>query len=343
MKAMVLSRLGQVTEEWDPLEMRELDPPEPQEGRIRLRVLACGVCHTELDEIEGRTAPPSLPVVPGHEVVGVVDTLGRNCERYGEGDRVGVGWIYDSCGSCEQCRAGRENLCPQFVATGRDVDGGYAEYMVVPEDSAYPIPGAYEAAEAAPLLCAGGVGYRSLRRAAITDGSTLGFYGLGASAHLVIQMARSEYPNARIFVFTRSSEKQRFARELGADWAGPPGSDPPATMDAIVDTTPVWRPIEEGLRLLAPGGRMVVNAIRKEDTDKQALLDVEYQSHIWMERELTSVANVTREDIHSALQVAADIPIHPTVETYPLNEANRALKELKEGVGTGAKVLVVSS
>lgn len=341
MKAMVLPGITEVGAGEDPLELREVPVPEPGPGEIRLRVLACGVCHTELDEIEGRTPPPRFPVIPGHEVVGVVDALGEGAATFELGERVGVGWFYESCGRCEQCRSGRENLCDSFRATGRDADGGYAERMVVPEGSAYPIPERFDDAEAAPLLCAGGVGYRSLRRADLWAEGVLGFYGFGASAHLVVQMARHEYPGSRLFVFTRSEAKQAFARELGADWAGPPGSDPPELPDAIIDTTPVWKPVVEGLRLLAPGGRLVINAIRKEDRDKDALGEIDYQNHLWMEKELTTVANVTRDDIRRALEVAADIPIRPTVETYSLEEANRALRELKEGSGRGAKVLTL--
>ncbi len=340
MKAMVLPELAEVGLGVDPLELREVPVPEPGPGEVRLRVLACGVCHTELDEIEGRTAPPRLPIIPGHEVVGVVDAVGEGASQFEPGARVGVGWFYSSCGECEQCRSGRENLCDSFRATGRDADGGYAGQMVVPESSAYPIPERFTHEEAAPLLCAGGVGYRSLRRASLREEGTLGFFGFGASAHLVLQMARHEYPEAGLFVFTRSEEKQDFARSLGADWAGPPGTEPPQRMDAIIDTTPVWKPVVEGMRLLLPGGRLVVNAIRKEDMDKEALQELDYQRHLWMEKELTTVANVTRNDIRRALEVAAEIPIRPTVETYPLEEANRALRELKEGSGRGAKVLI---
>lgn len=341
MRAMVLPGITGVGPGTGPLELREVPIPEPGPGEVAIRVLACGVCHTELDEIEGRTAPPRLPVILGHEVVGVVDALGEGVAHFEPGERVGVGWFYSSCGRCKQCRSGRENLCASFQATGRDVDGGYAERIVVPERSAYPIPERFTDEEAAPLLCAGGVGYRSLRRTNLREEGILGFFGFGASAHLVLQMARHEYPDAGLFVFTRSNEKQDFARSLGADWAGPPGSDPPELLDAIIDTTPVWGPVVEGLRLLLPGGRLVVNAIRKEDGDKEALARMDYQNHLWLEKELTTVANVTRDDIRRALEVAAEIPIRPTVERYPLEEANRALRELKEGRGRGAKVLTI--
>ena len=341
MNAMVLTKIQEVGPGASPLEAREVPTPEPGPGQIRIRVTACGVCHTELDEIEGRTAPPVLPVVPGHEIVGRIDVCGSEATLHAPGDRVGVGWIFDACGHCDYCREGRENLCADFRATGRDADGGYAEFIVVPEASAYPIPESFDDAEAAPLLCAGGVGYRSLELAQIEDDQTLGFVGFGASAHLVLQMARHRYPNARLLVFSRSGRKQQFARELGADWAAAPGTEPPDAPDAIIDTTPVWRPVEQGMRMLAPGGRLVINAIRKTDADKDALLDIDYGTHLWMEKELVTVANVTREDIRGALELADRAWIRPTVATYPLDEANRALVELAAGSGRGAKVLVV--
>jgi propanol-preferring alcohol dehydrogenase len=227
------------------------------------------------------------------------------------------------------------------VATGCGANGGYAEYIVVPQAAAFAIPEVFADEEAAPLLCAGGVGFRALRMAAISDGQTLGFYGFGASAHLVLAMARHRYPNSMMCVITRTREKQRFARELGAHWAGPPGSSPPRAFDAVIDTTPVWSAIAEGLELLAPGGRMVVNAIRKTDGDKDALLRIGYDTHLWMEKNLVTVANVTGADISAALEQAAEIPLRPTVQTYPLEEANQALTDLAIGAGKGAKVLTL--
>lgn len=341
MRAMLLTQLGAVDESRPPLSSSDIELPEPGPGKLRLRVLACGVCHTELDEIEGRTPPPLLPVIPGHEVVGLVDSVGSGAVRYKPGDRLGVGWIYDSCGECEYCKNGLENLCERFVSTGRDANGGYAEYMVVPETSAYPISEIYGDGEAAPLLCAGGVGYRALRLAGISDGQSLGLYGFGASAHLVLQMARYLYPSSHLAVVTRSKDKQDFALKLGADWAGPPGSTPPEPLDALIDTTPVWSAVVEGLERLAPAGRLVVNAIRKEDRDKSELSRLSYATHLWNEKQLTTVANVTRADIADALKVCAEASIYPTVEHYPLRDANRALVDLKFGSSMGAKVLMV--
>ena len=262
MKAMLMKRLESVRENPTPLELAEVPEPEPGEGEALLRVSACAVCHTELDEIEGRTPPPRLPVIPGHQVVGRVV---RSAGRLKAGDRVGVAWIYSACGACAYCQAGQENLCANFSATGRDANGGYAEYMIVPEAFTYPIPAAFSDAEAAPLLCAGAVGYRSLRLAGLQDGQRLGLTGFGASAHLVLQAARRLYPNSPVFVFSRSEGEQAFARELGAAWAGDTGASAPQPLNAIIDTTPVWQPVVEALRNLAPGGRLVINAIRKEE------------------------------------------------------------------------------
>jgi propanol-preferring alcohol dehydrogenase len=257
------------------------------------------------------------------------------------GDRVGVAWIHSACGRCEYCTRGQENLCPDFKATGRDVNGGYAEYMTVPEGFAYPIPEAFTDAEAAPLLCAGAVGYRSLRLTNIQDGQSLGLTGFGASGHLVLKMVRHQYPKMRVYVFARSKEEQTFARELGASWAGDTADRALELLDAVIDTTPVWSPIVAALGNLKPGGRLVINAIRKEETDKEALLALDYAKHLWMEKEIKSVANVTRRDVAEFLQLAARIPIKPEVQEYALEDANRALLELKQRRIRGAKVLRV--
>jgi alcohol dehydrogenase, propanol-preferring len=334
MKAMVIARTGRLEE--TPLELREVPQPVPAEGEILIKVSACGVCHTELDEIEGRTPPPKLPVVPGHQVVGTVVTAGK---RVPAGRRVGVAWIFSACGKCEFCGSGQENLCPDFRATGRDADGGYAEYMAVPENFVYPIPDSFSDVEAAPLLCAGAVGYRSLRLTGISDGQSLGLTGFGASGHLVLKTVRHLYPKTRVCVFARSEEEQTFARELGAAWAGDTNDRPPELLDAVIDTTPVWNTVVAALGNLKPGGRLVINAIRKEETDKQALLGLDYAKHLWMEKEVKSVANVTRRDVSEFLELAARIPIKPEVQVYRLEDANQALLELKERSIRGAKVL----
>ncbi len=339
MKAMIIHKISSFADDPAPLRPVELPVPEPGEGEIVIKVAACAVCHTELDEIEGRTPPLRLPVVPGHQVIGRVEKLGPGAKRYQAGDRVGVGWIFSSCGTCEFCRAGNENLCPEFRATGRDANGGYAEYMLVNEDYAAPVPSTFSDIEAAPLLCAGSVGYRALRLANLQDGQHLGLTGFGGSNHLVLQTARFLYPRSRIFVFARSPGEREFALSLGAAWAGDFTQRAPRRLHAIIDTTPVWMPVVEALRNLAPGGRLVINAIRKEEVDKDSLLKIDYAEHLWMEKEIKSVANVTRRDIAEFLDLAARIPIRPEVQVYPLEQANQALAELKERKIRGAKVL----
>jgi propanol-preferring alcohol dehydrogenase len=341
MKAMVIDRITDLLLDEEPLRLTDLLEPVAGPGQVMVEVSACGVCHTELDEIEGRTPPPRLPVVPGHQVVGRVVERGPGAALHSLGDRVGIAWIYSACGKCKYCLRGDENLCLGFQATGRDADGGYAQAMTVPEAFAYPIPDAFSDAEAAPLLCAGAIGYRSLRLAALSDGEILGLTGFGASAHLVLKMARHLYPHSSVFVFARSEREREFALELGAAWAGDTEDEAPARLRSIIDTTPAWKPILEALRSLEPGGRLIVNAIRKEDADKVSLLQLDYPAHLWMEKEIKSVANVTRLDVREFLQLAAEMQVRPDVEEYPLEEANRALVDLKQRRIRGAKVLRV--
>ncbi len=339
MKAMVLRELTNISENQTPLEMGELPDPVPGEDEVLVKVCVCGVCHTELDEIEGRTPPPQLPVVLGHQVVGRVEEAGSRVGSLHAGDRVGVAWIFSACGHCKYCLSGNENLCPEFKATGRDVNGGYAEYMKVPAGFAYPIPETFSDAEAAPLLCAGAIGYRSVKLSGIEDGYNLGLTGFGASGHLVLKMVRHRYPNTQVFVFARSPKERKFAMELGAVWAGDTEEESPEKLASIIDTTPVWKPVVEALKNLEPGGRLVVNAIRKEDVDKNYLLRLNYPSHLWMEKEIKSVANVARSDVREFLKLAAEVPIKPEVQEFALSKANQALVELKEGRIRGAKVL----
>jgi alcohol dehydrogenase, propanol-preferring len=343
MKAQLLHRLGSLDTLAGPLELVDVPDPIPGPGEVLIRVSVCGVCHTELDEIEGRTPPPSLPVILGHQVVGHVVQCGPRPTALGPGARVGVGWIYSACGRCDYCRRGFENLCPEFRATGRDANGGYAELMVVRQEFAFPIPEtAMTDAEAAPLLCAGAIGYRSLRLANLPNGGRLGLAGFGASAHLVLKLVRYRDPDAEVFVFARSEAERRFAIELGAAWAGDTAETAPAPLDAIIDTTPVWRPIIEALRNLAPGGRLVINAIRKEGADRDALAQIDYASHLWMEKEVKSVANVTRRDVTEFLHAAVEMGLRPEVEEYALGDANRALRDLKSRSVRGAKVLRIA-
>ena len=316
--------------------------PAPGNAEILIKVSACGVCHTELDEIEGRTPPPNLPIILGHQIVGRVEKNGSNAGRYKIGDRIGVAWIHSACGKCVSCLNGAENLCHDFKATGRDAHGGYAEYTTVNEDFAHKIPDLFTDSQAAPLLCAGAIGFRALHLTGIQDGFRLGLTGFGASAHLVLKMVTHKLPSTRIFVFARSPKERAFARELGAHWAGDTGSSAPEKLDCIIDSTPAWRPVVEALSNLKSGGRLVINAIRKEDSDKKYLQSIDYPSHLWMEKEIKSVANVTRLDVAEFLRLAAEIPIVPEIQEFALEEANQALVELKESKIRGAKVLKIN-
>ena len=343
MKAMVMTHIADLLHDPAPLKMVCLPEPVPGPGEIVIKVSTCGVCHTDLDEIEGRTTPPNLPIIPGHQVIGTVAGRGQGASRFQPGDRVGVGWIYGACGRCHWCLHDQENLCGSFLATGRDRDGGYAEYMKIGEGYAYAIPEAFSDAQAAPLLCAGAIGYRSLRLSGILDGQHLGLTGFGASAHLVLKMVRHRFPGTSVYVFARNEDERRFALELGALWAGDTVESPPAPLNAIIDTTPAWRPVVAAMRHLTRGGRLVINAIRKETGDKAALLELDYPAHLWLEKEIKTVANVTRRDIGEFLDLAARIPLLPEIQEYDLEEANLALGDLKTKRVRGAKVLRIAN
>ncbi len=325
MKAIVLPRIAQIEEA--PLELAELPTPVPEDHEVLVKVTVCGLCHTDLDEIEGRLAPPHLPAVLGHQVVGTVAARGRAARKHSEADRVGITWLHSACGRCAFCRSDRENLCEDARWTGFNAPGGYAEYMTVGEDFAHRLDPSTPDLEAAPLLCAGVIGYRAIRLAEIRDGQTIALFGFGASAHMVIQVLRHRFPRSEVFVLTRGSHHQDLARELGAAWTGPPGEAPPARVDRAIDFTPVGETVRDALSILNRGGRLVVNAIRKT-TPVPAL---SYEEHLWDEKESRSVANVTRRDAEEFLPLAARIPIRPTVEEYPMNQANEALLLLKQG------------
>jgi alcohol dehydrogenase, propanol-preferring len=350
MRAMILESLGEVNPSHAPLRLVEHPEPIPAAGEVLLRVTRCGVCHTELDEIEGRTPPARLPVILGHQVVGIVEERSGDLSRppstattevVTTGDRVGVAWIASACGHCQYCLTGKENLCPEFRATGRDIDGGYAEYMKVRADFVHSIPDSIPDSEAAPLLCAGAVGYRALRLTNLQDGGSLGLMGFGGSNHIVLKAARYKFPGSRILVFSRNPHEREFALSLGAAWAGAINEIPPEGLDAIIDTTPVWRPDMEALKRLKPGGRLVINAIRKEEIDKDVLSKLDYPSQLWMEKEIKSVANVTRQDVREFLQLAARAELKPEFQEYDLRDANQALLEMKQGEIRGAKVLQI--
>jgi alcohol dehydrogenase, propanol-preferring len=333
MRAIVLPRTAPAEDR--PLQEVDLTVPIPRTSEILVKVSACGICHTDLDETEGRLPPSRLPIVLGHQVVGTVAKRGDSVTRHAIGDRVGVTWLYSSCGQCPFCRAGRENLCEFARWTGKDADGGYAEYMVVGEDWAYPIPPAFSDIQAAPLLCAGVIGYRSIRLAEITDGETIAIFGFGASAHLVIQVLKYRYPNSRIIVFARGRDHQDFARRLGAFWAGDLGQTPPMKANHAFDFTPIGEAVKEALAVLDRGGRLVINAIRKITP----IPELPYAEYLWHEKQITSVANVTRQDAEEFLPLAAQIPITPTVEVFRPEQANDALLLMKEGKLKAAAVL----
>jgi alcohol dehydrogenase, propanol-preferring len=332
MKAQVLRRIAPV--ETKPLELAELPMPQLTNKEILVKITACGVCHTELDEIEGRLTP-KLPIILGHEIVGKVAVLGEGARKYRVGDRVGIAWIHSACGKCQFCRAGLENLCTDFKATGCDADGGYAEYTVVSEDYAYPIPERFSDVQAAPLLCAGAIGYRDLRLSGIKSGQKLGLFGFGASAHIVLQIAKHQ--GHEVFVFTRSEEHRQLARQLGAVWAGSPEDAPPQKLDCAIDFTPVGETIPIALNLLEKGGRLVIAVIRK----RNPIPPMDYARLIWDEREIKSVANITRQDVLEFLPLAAKIPIVTEVQEFALEQANEALILLKEGKVQGAAVLKI--
>ena len=334
MRAMLLRQPSPYSSNASPLEIAEVEMPTAGNMGLLVRVSVCGVCRTDLDIVEGRLAAPRYPVIPGHQVIGSVAEVGIGVTEFREGDRVGIAWINSADGICRWCRGGAENLCPQFRSTGCDVDGGYAEYVLVPAAFAHAIPPALTDTEAAPLLCAGAVGWRSLRLARLSNGERLGFTGFGASAHLVLQLARHRYPASPIYVFARNPDERAFAIELGAAWAGDTAESPPEPLDAIIDTTPAWKPMVNVLPHLAPGGRFVINAIRKSSSDQNELLRLDYATHLWMERQIKSVANVTRADVRETLAVAVEIGLRPTVEVLPLQLANQALARI-----SGAKRL----
>ena len=342
MKAMVLTRVQPVGENSAPLETVERPIPEPGDVEILIRVTACGVCHTELDEIEGRTPPPRLPVIPGHQVIGRVERRGRSARAFKPGERVGVGWIHSACGACAYCRSGRENLCPDFKATGRDADGGYAEYMIVPEAFAHPLPAIVVGHRdgPAPLRRRGRISVPAAGRASggwASRSDRVRRFGPhrpeDGPRRVPVEPGLRLRPQRR-----RAGLRPHAGRGLGR---GHRRDRRPKSWTPIIDTTPVWTPVVGALKNLAPGGRLVINAIRKEETDKSVLLSLDYARDLWMEKEIKSVANVTRADIRDFLALAERIGLKPDVETFPLEDANRALVDLKMRRIRGAKVLKI--
>ena len=331
MKAMVL-REPKPAED-NPLELVDLPASEPAPGQVRLRVRACGVCHTDLHLVEGDIPMFKLPVVPGHQIIGRVEALGEGAGRFTVGDRVGVPWLYSTCGQCDYCQRGLENLCDQARFTGQHADGGFAETMVVPADFAYAIPMGFPDDQAAPLLCAGIIGYRSLRLSGIEPGGRLGLYGFGASAHVTIQVAR--HWGCEVYVFTRSAEHRRHALALGAVWVGQAQDTPPDELDSAITFAPAGWLVPEALRVLRKGGTLAINAIHMSPIPEMPY------SLLYGERIVRSVANATRQDAEDLLRLAATIPITTDVELYPLEQANQVLQRLKRSEIQGAAVLHV--
>ena len=320
--------------ETNPLEYGEVAAPQPKSGEVLMRVRACGVCRTDLHVIEGELPPRKSPVIPGHQVVGIVDRQGENTRRFGIGDRVGIAWLHRTDGTCEYCKANAENLCDNPTFTGYSVDGGYAEYIVAPEDFIYPIPTGFPDEQAAPLLCAGIIGFRSLRLSGIKAGGRLGFYGFGAAAHVAIQAAR--HWNVEVFASTRDVRHQKLALELGAAWAGGTYDEPPKKLDAAIIFAPAGEIVPAALKALKKGGALILGGIHMSPIPSLSY-DLLYQELV-----IRSVANNTRQDGQDFLRVAAEIPIRTHVEIFPLADANRALNALKNDAIPGAAVLRIS-
>lgn len=325
MRAMVLERPR------EPLRLAELPDPEPGPGQVLLSVAACGVCRTDLHIVDGELSEPKLPLVPGHQIVGTVSGRGEGADRFADGQRVGVPWLGWTCGACRYCTSGRENLCDRARFTGYDLDGGYAELAVADERFCFPIPEGYPDEQAAPLLCAGLIGYRALRLAG--DAERLGFYGFGASAHILCQLAVHE--GRRVFVFTREgdAEGQAFARKLGAEWAGASGEDPPEQLDGAIVFAPVGPLMTEALRVSAKGARIVSAGIHMSDVPSFPY------AQLWGERSLSSVANLTRQDGEEFLALAPQVPVETRVEVHSLEDANQAIDLIRDGSLEGAAVL----
>jgi alcohol dehydrogenase, propanol-preferring len=332
MKACLLRAPARV--ETNPLEFTDAQVPEPGEGEVLVRVRACGVCRTDLHVIEGELPPRKSPVIPGHQVVGIVEKQGKNAGRLALGARVGVAWLHRTDGTCEYCKSGAENLCDNPLFTGYSVNGGYAEFIVAPEDFVYAIPEGFPDEQAAPLLCAGIIGFRSLRLSGVQGGGRLGFYGFGAAAHVAIQVA--QHWGAEVFASTRDARHQKLALELGALWAGGTFDEPPKKLDAAIVFAPAGEIVPAALKALKKGGVLVLGGIHMSP-----IPTFDYDL-LYQERMIRSVANNTRQDGHDFLRVAAEIPIRTHVQIFPLQDANRALNLLKNDAIPGAAVLRVS-
>ena len=333
MKAVVLEKPLPIEE--GPLKVVDLPIPEPGPGRVLVKVHACGICHTDLHQVEGELSLHKVPVVPGHQIVGTVTKTGEDVKKLKPGDRIGMAWLHDTCGICSHCIDDQENLCSDARFTGYDVDGGYSEYTTVHEDFAYPIPKGFPDLSAAPLLCAGIIGYRSLRLSNIKKGGTLGLYGFGASAHVAIQVAK--YWGCRVFVFSRGEKHRELGLKLGAEWAGTVDQEPPAKMQSSIIFAPAGSIVPRAMAHLDKGGTLATAGIYMTP-----IPEIEYDSQLYHEKVLRSVANSTRRDGIELLELAAKIPIKTEVTSYGLEEAQRALLDLKEGRVNGAAVLKIN-
>jgi propanol-preferring alcohol dehydrogenase len=333
MKAMVLVGFGAPEE--NPLELMDLPIPEAGPEDILIKVKCCGVCHTDLHIIEHELPEARLPIVPGHEVIGTVAGMGERASRFKAGQRVGAAWLRSTCSTCRFCLSGRENLCESARFNGYHADGGYAEYMVVGEKYAYAVPDGFSDEEAAPLMCAGIVGYRSLVLSEIGRGGVLGLYGFGGSAHIAIQVAK--HRGAKVFVFTRSAKHQQLARELGADWVGTAKDEPPAKLTNAILFAPVGSLYIDALRVMDRGGTVASAGIHMSP-----IPELDYDRYLYHERKMLSVANATRRDGEELLRLAEEVPIRTTVQTYPLKAANEALRDLKAGQLSAAAVLKIA-
>ncbi len=331
MKAALLLKPGPI--ETQPLVLSDYPVPEPGPKEILIRVKVCGLCHTDLHTIEGELTLPKLPLVPGHQIVGLVEKKGKEARRYEEGDRVGVPWLHSTCGQCEYCKEGNENLCDSARFTGLHADGGYAQYCVAGQEFAYPIPKEYPDLQAAPLLCAGIIGYRALRLSGVKPGERLGLYGFGASAHIAIQIAR--HWSCEVYVFTRSEEHRTLAKKLGAVWTGRAEDETPKKLHGAILFAPAGKLVHEALRAIRKGGTVALAGIHMSP-----IPEMDY-SLLYHERGVKSVANSTRKDAQELLRLAPTIPIRIEVEPFPLDGANRALLLLKESKVRGAGVLVL--
>lgn len=331
MKACLLRTPTKI--ESNPLQYIDVADPKPGTGQVLVRVRVCGVCRTDLHVIEGELPQKLSPIIPGHQVVGTVEELGTGVTRFSTGARVGIAWLHKTDGTCQYCRRGEENLCDAPLFTGYSVNGGYAEWIVAPAAFVYPIPEGLTAEHAAPLLCAGIIGYRCLRMAQLERGAKLGFYGFGAAAHVAIQVAR--YWGVEVYASTRDARHQELAKELGAKWAGGTLDAPPEELDAAIVFAPAGEIVPAALRALRKGGRLVLGGIHMSEIPSFGY------DLLYGERMIRSVANNTRQDGEEFLKIAAEIPIHTQVQTYPLAEANRALNALKNDAVVGAAVIQV--